>query len=460
MSNAATDRQPIQGLVAELGGDIVTTDPAVMERYRYDWARDDRAGMPLAVVRAENAEQVQAAVRWADTHRVGIVPRGAGSGLSGGSTAVEQALVISTERRRAITIDPGARVAIVEPGALNAEVKAAAAEHGLWYPPDPSSFEICSIGGNLATNAGGLCCVKYGVTTDYVLGLDVVIPDGTLIKMGGVRVKDVAGLSLMKLFVGSEGTLGVITRGILKLVPGQADRATMVATFSDVEAAARAVVGMCSTIRPSMLEFMDGPSINLVEDYLHAGLDRQAGAMLIAQSDAPGPARSFEISIMEKVCADLGAIECFVTDDPEEGEMFVAARRASFPAMERAGSLMLEDVGVAIPLLPDLVTGIAAIAERTGTTIPVVAHAGDGNTHPNIISDPTVPGARDAAQQAFDEVIALAIRLGGTITGEHGVGRLKKSALPDQLGPDVMALSHKIKNAIVPLGIMNPGAVL
>jgi glycolate oxidase len=460
MSNAATDRHPIQSLVAELGSDIVTTDPAVMDRYRYDWAHDERAGMPLAVVRAENAEQIQAAVRWAGAHRVGIVPRGAGSGLSGGSTAVDQALMISTERMRAITIDPAARVAIVEPGALNAEVKAAAGQHNLWYPPDPSSFEICSIGGNLATNAGGLCCVKYGVTTDYVLGLDVVLPDGTLIKLGGVRVKDVAGLSLMKLFVGSEGTLGVITRGILKLVPKQADRATMVATFSDVEAAARAVVGMCSAIRPSMLEFMDGPSINLVEDYLHAGLDRQAGAMLIAQSDAPGPARSFEISIMEKVCADLGAIECFVTDDPEEGEMFVAARRASFPAMERAGSLMLEDVGVAVPLLPDLVTGIAEIAERTGTRIPVVAHAGDGNTHPNIIYDPAAPGSREAAQQAFDEVMALAIRLGGTITGEHGVGRLKKSALPDQLGPDVMALSHKIKKAIDPHGIMNPGAVL
>ena len=218
MSSAARP----DALIEALGADIVTTDPAVMDRYRYDWAHDERAGMPLAVVRAESADHIQAAVRWAAEHRVPVVPRGAGSGLSGGSTAIEQGLVISTERMRAITIDPAARVAIVEPGALNAEVKAAAAAHGLWYPPDPSSYEICSIGGNLATNAGGLCCVKYGVTTDYVLGLDVVLPDGTLITLGGVRVKDVAGLSLMKLFVGSEGTLGVITRGILKLVPAQA----------------------------------------------------------------------------------------------------------------------------------------------------------------------------------------------------------------------------------------------
>ncbi|GAB3923925.1 hypothetical protein GCM10027613_34850 [Microlunatus endophyticus] len=302
--------------------------------------------------------------------------------------------------------------------------------------------------------------MKYGVTTDYVLGLDVVLPDGSRVRLGGTQVKDVAGLSLLKLFVGSEGTLGVITRAILRLVPQQAEKATLVATFADIRTAADAVVGMCAQIRPSMLEFMDGPSINLIEDYLHAGLDREAGAMLIAQSDAPGPARSFEIAIMEKVCADLGALECFVTDDPDEGELFVAARRASFPAMERAGSLMLEDVGVAVPLLPDLVTGIAAIAERTGTMIPVVAHAGDGNTHPNIIYDPGRPGAREAAQQAFDQVMALAISLNGTITGEHGVGRLKKAALPDQLGPEVMALSTKIKDAVDPQGIMNPGAVL
>ncbi|QDP97698.1 FAD-binding protein [Microlunatus elymi] len=455
MSSAALD-----DLINAVGPDVVTCDAVVMDRYRYDWAHDERAGMPLAVVRAETAEHVQAAVRWAAEHRVPVVPRGAGSGLSGGSTAVDHGLVISTERMRAISIDPAARVAIVEPGALNAEVKAAAAEHGLWYPPDPSSYEICSIGGNLATNAGGLCCVKYGVTTDYVLGLDVVMADGTLIKLGGIRVKDVAGLSLTKLFVGSEGTLGVITRGILKLVPKQPDKATLVATFADVEAAARAVVGMCAQIRPSMLELMDGLSINIVEDYLHMDLDRTAGAMLIAQSDAPGGARALEISIMEKVCAELGAKECFVTEDPDEGELFVAARRAAFPAIERRGSLLLEDVGVAVPLLPELIDGVAKIAQQNGIEIPVVAHAGDGNTHPNIIYDASDPDSRARAHGAFDQVMQLAISLGGTITGEHGVGRLKKDALPDLLGPDVMALSHKIKNALDPDGIMNPGAVL
>lgn len=455
----------IAALSADLGTDadgrqIVVTDPATIENYRYDWAHDDRAGMPLAVVRPQNAEQVQTAVRWASHHQVPIVPRGAGSGLSGGSTAVDQGLMISMERMRSVTVDPAARIAIVEPGAYNAEVKTAVAEHGLWYPPDPSSFEICSIGGNLATNSGGLCCVKYGVTTDYVLALDVVLADGTLVQLGGNQIKDVAGLPLLKLFVGSEGTLGVITRGVLKLVPQQADRSTLVATFADVESAARAVVGMCARIRPAMLELMDSFSINAVEDYQTMGLDRQAGAMLICQSDAPGAAGAAEVEIMQQACDDQGAKECFVTDDPEEGEMFAAARRAAFPALERKGSLMLEDVGVTVPQLPELISGIAAIAEKYEVELPVVAHAGDGNTHPNIIYDASDQDSVSRATQAFDAVMALAVSLDGTITGEHGVGRLKKSALADQLGPDVLALNHKIKDALDPQGIMNPGAML
>jgi glycolate oxidase len=455
----------VAGLVSELGADeggypIAVTDPATMDRYRFDWAHDDRAGMPLAVVRPGTAEQVQIAVRWAAAHRVPIVPRGAGSGLSGGSTAVQDGLVISMERMRSITVDPAARIAVVEPGAYNAEVKAAVAEHGLWYPPDPSSFQICSIGGNLATNSGGLCCVKYGVTTDYVLGLDVVLADGTLVQLGGSTIKDVAGLPLLKLFVGSEGTLGVITRGILKLVPKQADRSTLVATFGDVGSAAQAVAGMCAQIRPAMLEMMDSASINAVEDYRPMGLDRSTAAMLIAQSDAPGAAGAAELEIMRGVCAEQGAKESFVTDDPDEGEMFAEARRAAFPALERKGSLMLEDVGVTVPKLPELVTGIAAIANKYQVELPVVAHAGDGNTHPNIIYDPSDEDSRLRATQAFDAVMALALSLGGTITGEHGVGRLKKSALADQLGPDVLALNHKIKNTLDPDGIMNPGAML
>ena len=447
----------VDELVAALPEGVVLTDPDGMEKYRFDWSRDQNAGKPLAVVRAQDAQQVQDAVRWAAAHDVPVVPRGAGSGLSGGSTAVDGCIVLSLERMNSVEIDPACQVAIAGPGAFNAAVKAAAAEHGLWYPPDPSSFQICSIGGNVATNAGGLCCVKYGVTTDYVLGLDVVLADGTLITLGGKRIKDVAGLPLLKLFVGSEGTLGIVTRAILRLVPQQGARSTLVATFATVRKAADAVVAMRSMMRPSMLELMDRPSINAVEDYQPMGLDRDAGALLIAQSDAPGAARTAEMETMQAACEAQGA-EVFVTDDADEGEMFVQARRASFPALERRGSLLLEDVGAPVPLLPDLLDAIATIADRHGVEIPVVAHAGDGNTHPNIVYDAADPASEKQARLAFDEVMRAAIDLGGTITGEHGVGRAKRRALPEQLGPDVMALTRRIKDALDPQGILNPGA--
>ncbi|HEY0952305.1 MAG TPA: FAD-linked oxidase C-terminal domain-containing protein, partial [Nocardioides sp.] len=447
-------------LVASLPDGVVATDSATTGNYRFDWSRDTGAGTPVAVVRAEDAGQVQAAVRWAAEHRVPVVPRGAGSGLSGGSTAVDGGLVLSMERMRAVEIDVDCRVAVVEPGALNADVKAAAAEHGLWYPPDPSSYEICSIGGNVATNAGGLCCVKYGVTTDYVLGLDVVLADGTLVTLGGKRIKDVAGLSLLKLFVGSEGTLGIVTRAVLRLVPAQEVRSTLVATFADVDSAARAVVAAGRRLRPSMMELMDRASINAVEDYRPMGLDRTAGALLVAQSDAPASARAVEVESMRAACADAGATEVFVTDDPEEGELFVAARRSAFPAIEARGALLLEDVGVPVPQLPALLAAIAAIAAEHGVEIPVVAHAGDGNTHPIIVYDAADADSERRARGAFDDVMRAAIGLGGTITGEHGVGRAKKGALPDQLGPEVMALTRRVKDALDPLGILNPGAIL
>lgn len=448
----------LDALRAALSDGALTTEAATVEGYRRDWTQSETAGVPVGVVRVATADDVVATLRWASAHGVPVVPRGAGSGLSGGSCAVDGCIVLSMDRMRAIEIDPDTRSAVVEPGAFNAEVKAAAAQHGLWYPPDPSSFEICSIGGNVATNAGGLCCVKYGVTTDYVLGLDVVLADGTALRLGGKRVKDVAGLPLLKLFVGSEGTLGVVTRAILRLVPAQPPAATMVATFDTVEAAARTVVAVGRTMRASMMELMDNASINAVEDYQAMGLDRDAGALLIAQSDAPGAARAEEIELMRAACEAHGAVEVFVTDDPAEGELFAAARRAAFPAVEKLGALMLEDVGVPVPLLPELLTGIAAIATEHDVQIPTVAHAGDGNTHPIIVYPRGDAAAKARAARAFTEVMHLAIRLGGTITGEHGIGRLKKEALADQLGPDVMELTHRIKHALDPQGILNPGA--
>lgn len=454
------ERSLIDELISAIGAAAVITDADAISPYRWDRAADPNAGTPVAVVRPASTEEVQNVVRIAAAHRVGIVPRGAGSGLSGGSTAVDGCLVLSLDRMREITVDPVTRTVVAQPGALNAEVKAAAAEHGLWYPPDPSSFEFCSIGGNVATNAGGLCCVKYGVTTDYVLGMTVVLADGRAVHLGGPRLKDSAGLSLTKLFVGSEGMLGIITEVVLRLIPAQRPPTTLVASFASLEDATDAVLAITRSMRPSMLEFMDRVTLNAVEDVTRMGLDRSAAAMLIVQSDEAGGHAGKEIAEIEAICLARNATECYATEDPEEGEAFIAARRIAIPSVERLGTVLLEDVGVPLPRLGDLVLGMAEIAARREVTIAVMAHAGDGNTHPLIVFDPADAAQRTRADIAYGEVMELAIALGGTITGEHGVGRLKKPWLPAYLGPDVLELTQRIKTALDPAGILNPGAVI
>ncbi|BBY14129.1 oxidoreductase [Mycobacterium marseillense] len=454
----AVSSDALASLIADLPDGMVVTDPTVTEGYRQDRAFDPSAGKPLAVVRPRRTEEVQTVLRWATANRVPVVPRGAGSGLSGGATALDNGIVLSTEKMRDIAVDPVTRTAVCQPGLFNAEVKKAAAEHGLWYPPDPSSFEICSIGGNIATNAGGLCCVKYGVTTDYVLGMQVVLADGTAVRLGGPRLKDVAGLSLTKLFVGSEGTLGGVTEVTLRLVPKQNASSIVVASFASVQDAVEAVLGVTARLRPSMLEFMDSVAINAVEDTLRMDLDRGAAAMLVAGSDERGRAGSEDAEIMAKVFAESAATEVFSTDDPDEGEAFVVARRFCIPAVEAKGSLLLEDVGVPLPALGRLVTGIAGIAAERDLMISVIAHAGDGNTHPLIVYDPADADMTERAHLAFGEIMDLAVGLGGTITGEHGVGRLKRPWLAGYLGPDVMDLNRRIKQALDPQGILNPGS--
>jgi glycolate oxidase len=455
-----TTQLDVAELVAELGDDVVVTDTARVDKYRWDRANDPDAGVPLAVVRARSTEDVQAAVRFAAARAIPVVPRGAGSGLSGGASAVDGCIVISTERMTDIRIDPVTRTAVVQPGPMNAAVKAAAAEHGLWYPPDPSSYEFCSIGGNIATNAGGLCCVKYGVTTDYVLGLTVVLADATVVRLGGARLKDVEGLSLTKLFVGSEGTLGIITEIVLRLVPQQRPPATLVATFPTLSSATESVLAISRRLRPSMLEFMDQPTIRAVDDMTKMGLDRDAAAMLVIQSDEPAGYAAEECELMAGLCRENGASEVFTTDDPAEGEAFVLARRNAIPAVERTGALLLEDVGVPLPQLGALVEGIAGISALRDVTIAVIAHAGDGNTHPLIVFDPADAAMTERAHVAYGEVMDLAIALGGTITGEHGVGRLKRPWLADYLGPEALALNQRIKDALDPTGLLNPGAVV
>jgi len=431
----------------------VVVDPDVVEGYRHDRAMTVRPGTPVALVRASSTAEVAATLRVAHRLGVGVVTRGAGTGLSGGSAAVDGCITLSTERMRRVEIDPGAMLAVVEPGALNVEVKDAARAEGLWYPPDPSSYEICSIGGNLATNAGGLCCVKYGVTTDYVLGLEVVLADGTVVRLGGRTVKDVAGLDLKRLFVGSEGTLGVITEATLRLRPAPPSASTVVATFADPVDAGRAVSAVMGSLRPSALELMDRAAVAAVEAAKPMGLDTTVGALLLGQSDA-GDATAARVA---EHAERAGATYVAVTDDPDEGELLMAARRMAIPCVERLGAVLIEDVGVPIPRIPDLLAAVAAVAERHATAIPVIGHAGDGNFHPLVTFDPADPDAAARAELAFGAVMDAALALGGTITGEHGVGSLKAAHLAQQLGPEVVELQRRVKAALDPTGVLNPG---
>lgn len=447
----------IASLTADLPAGTLVTDPDVTAGYRADRSNDPAAGWPVAVVRARCTSDVQAVLRWASAHRVPVVPRGAGTSLAGGSVAVDGCLVLSLERMRSVTIDAAAGVAVCQPGALNAEVKAAAAAAGLWYPPDPSSFEICSIGGNVATNAGGACCVKYGVTSDYVLGLQVVLADGRVLALGGRTVKDVAGYDLKRLLVGSEGTLGVVTEVTLRLRPAPPPAMTWVAGFPSVGAAGRAVAAITAATRPAALELMDRVAVRAVEDRLRMGLDTSCGALLIGRSDAGGDRGRHEVDTMVGACRAAGASEVYATEDEDEGEQFMAARRMAIPAVEQLGTVLIEDVGVPLPAVTDLVEAVATVADTHDTVIATIGHAGDGNFHPLVVFDAGDPAATARARAAFGAIMETARHLGGTITGEHGVGTLKRPWLPEQLGADVLALQRQIKDLFDPLGILNPG---
>lgn len=453
---AAERTEAIAELVAMLPGAVLTA-PSELEPYRRDRALDPRAGMPLAAVLPRTTAEVQAAVGWAARHGIAIVPRGAGTGLSGGATAVAGGLVLSLERMREARVDPSTRTVTVQPGLLNAELKAAVARHGLWYPPDPASFEICTIGGNIATNAGGLCCVKYGVTADYVLGLEVVLADGRALRLGGPLVKDVAGLSLLKLFVGSEGTLGIVTEATLRLLPEPRTTRRIAAWFADSEGAAAAVSEIAAAIRPSMLEYMDRTAVNAVEDRYALGLDRAAAAFVLAGSDEPDP-EGRDIARMIEVFHRHGAARVEETT-AARGDALAQARRDAIPAIEARGRLLLSDVGAPLPRLGELIAGIEGIARAHRTTIAFIAHAGDGNTHPLVVFDPSDAAAQERAEAAYGEIMSLAISLGGTISGEHGVGKLKRPWLEAQIGSDALEIGRRIKDALDPSGILNPGAV-
>ena len=452
----------VPGLIEQLRGRVrgaVLSEPGDLEPYRHDRAGDPGAGTPFAVVRVATVEDVQAVLRFASEHGIPVIPRGTGSGLSGGASAVDDALVLSTEDLRGVEVDPVTMTATAGPGVLNAELKAAAAEHGLWYPPDPASSTFCSIGGNVATNAGGLCCVKYGVTRDYVTGMTVVLADGSVVELGGRLIKDVAGLPLMQLFIGSEGTLGVIVSVTVRLRAAPPPSSTLLVTFDDIDVAGEVVCALARTGKLSMIELMDRTTVECLEREHRGGLDTSACATLIVQSDDGGEAGEQALTTAAELCRTGGAVTVRQAASASEGEHWATLRRVAIPAVEAcSGSLLLGDVGVPLPSLGRLMAGIEEISTSSGVPIALIAHAGDGNTHPLVMRDVSSPEAIARADAAYGRVMDLAIALDGTITGEHGVGRLKRPWLAANVGDDVVRLNGKVKAAFDPQGILNPGA--
>jgi glycolate oxidase len=439
----------------------LVTDRDVVASYSIDRAMHCPPGRAHALVRATSTADVQHVLRVASRHRVPVVPQGARSGLSGAANAIDGSILLNVEKmNRIIEIDVPNRLVVTQPGVFNADLSRAVGDVGLFYPPDPSSWEFCSIGGNLATNSGGLCCVKYGVTSDYVLGLEVVLPSGEVMRTGRRTVKGVAGYDLTKLFVGSEGTLGVITEATLMLRPRSQSPVTVAGVFPSSASACRAVADVVAAgLVPSLLEFMDRATIRAVNAAFSMGFDESAHAMLIAQSDAGGAVADLEIDEIAAIFEKSGAEDVVRAADAAEGELLLQARRQALTALERVGTTLIDDVCLPRTKLAEMIDRIEQISEATGLTIATVAHAGDGNFHPNVVFDPLVPGEQDRAVMVFDEIMQIALELGGTITGEHGVGLLKKRLLAEELGGLNLDVHRRIKAALDPDGILNPGKV-
>ncbi len=441
-------------------GDIVT-DRDILESYRSDRSTGTEAGEPFAVVFPRSAEQVAAILHEAHARHVPVVPRGAGSGLSGGSNAIDGSLVLCLERmREVLNVDVGNGFVETQPGIFNTELRDHVAGFGLWYAPDPASKDFCSIGGNVNTNAGGLCCVKYGVTRDAVLGLEVVLPDGRITRVGRRTVKGVAGYDLAGLFVGSEGTLGVVTMARLRLRPLPPPPTTVVAVFDQMSAAGEAVQKIMQRTTPSVMEILDRTTMVAVEKWRPSGLPLDAGALLIAQTDLPGASAHADADVILRACEEEGAVEAYRSEDEEQSEMLMGARRMAIPALEALGDWLLDDVAVPRSRFAEAVAMIEELSDRHDVMIATFGHAGDGNLHPTIVVPRGDEEAATRALQAFDDILEVALKMGGTVTGEHGVGLLKRPSLFEELDEPARDLHFRLKSAMDPRNILNPGKSL
>ncbi len=454
----ATDLVDLAQLQERLSPGALVIDADVVEGYRRDWADLVAAGTPRGVVRASGVADVSATLAWANERAVPVVPRGAGTGLSGGANAIDGCIVLSLERLTAIReIDTQRQFAVVEAGVINADLGRAAAAQRMFYPPDPGSFEICTIGGNLATNAGGMRCVKYGVTRDSVLAMEIVLADGTVLTTGSAAKKNVAGYDLNSLFVGSEGTLGVITSATLRLRPAPLHPPlTFVASFRSLNDIGHAVDGIqASGVVPSLLELIDQRTINAIEDYRAMDLDRSSAALLIGQAD--GAAAERDLTEMTKRCEQSGADFVLRATDAEESDMLLEARRLAGTAVMATGPTVIEDVGVPPGQLARMLEGIEEVGRDSGLRIATTGHAGDGNLHPILLLPDLTQESIDRTLRAGEQLCHRALALGGTITGEHGVGVLKRDWLRQQLDPVALRVHHAIKTSLDPANILNPG---
>jgi len=452
-------------LVAEwrnlVGEDHVLTEPADLIPYGFDGTAALKA-RPGVVVLPGSTEEVAACVKLADEHDLTITTRGSGTGLSGGSVPAPDGLVLCLVRmNQVLDVDARNLTLKAQCGAITSKIDDAARKEGLFYPPDPGSMKISTIGGNVANNSGGLRGLKYGVTRDYVMGMEVVLPDGKVARLGNACVKDVAGYSMKDLFVGSEGTLGIITEVLLKLLPVPEKRATLLAAFPTLEQGAEAVSAIIAAkIIPCTLEFLDQMTIRCVEDFAGIGLPTDCAALLLMETDGHPVAVEDEAAKMAEIAKENGAFEVTTAKDEEESLRLASARRTAFSALARVRpTTILEDVTVPRSHLAEMVSFVAELAKEHDLTVGTFGHMGDGNLHPTFLTDERDDDEMKRVHLALDAIVVKTLELGGTITGEHGIGSAKKGWLRQQLGEASYDLMKLVKQSLDPNGRLNPGKI-
>ncbi|MDA7524455.1 FAD-binding protein [Verrucomicrobia bacterium] len=417
---------------------------------------------PGCVVFTRTTAQVSEVLKLANDEGIPVVTRGSGTGLSGGSLPSERCIVLCTVKMKQILeLDKANLTLLTEPGATTLTIAEAAEKAGLFYPPDPGSMKISTIGGNVAENSGGLRGLKYGVTRNYVMGMEIVLPDGEICWMGNKCVKDVAGYSLKDLFIGSEGTLGVITKVLLRLIPQPQAKKTMVATFEQMDRAAETVSAIIAAqIIPCTLEFLDRTTIHCVEDFAKIGLPLDCEALLLIETDGHPAVVKEEAEKMEAICREHGCMEIRVAKDDTEAAKLASARRSAFSALARLSpTTILEDATVPRSELGHMIRYVAAVAKKYQLKVGTFGHMGDGNLHPTFLTDERNTDEMHRIEEAFEDIFKEAIRLGGTITGEHGIGIAKKKFLPDFAGQTQMRILKEVRNVLDPKGTLNPGKI-